>query len=89
MSKVVERAIVSQLVVYLCASDLLPHLQSAYRIKHSTETAMLRVWSDLLLVADVQQVTLLSMLHPFAAFDCIDHAIMLQHLQNAAPQTLS
>ena len=45
MSKVVERAIVSQLTEYLSADDFLPCLQSASRKRHSTETAMLRVWS--------------------------------------------
>jgi len=45
MSKVVERAVAIQLNGYLAGNDLLPRLQSAYRKKHSTETAMLRVWS--------------------------------------------
>jgi len=53
MSKVVERAVASQLTECLSASDLLPFLQSAYWKRHSTETAMLRVWSDLLMGADV------------------------------------
>ena len=40
-----------------------------------TETAMLRVWSDILMAADRRQVTLLSLLDMSAAFDCVDHAI--------------
>jgi len=37
----------------LCvANDLLPRYQSAYLKQHSTETAMLRVWSDILTAAD-------------------------------------
>jgi len=75
MSKVVERAVVSQLTEYLSANDLLPCLQSAYRKSHSTETAMLRVWSDVLMAADVQEVTLLAMLDLSAAFDCVDYTI--------------
>ena len=49
ISKVVERAVAIQLNDYLVANDLLPRVQSAYRKRHSTETALLRVWSDILL----------------------------------------
>ena len=44
VSKVTERAVASQQNVYFIANDLLPRYQSAYHKKHSTETAMLRVW---------------------------------------------
>ena len=44
---------------------------------------MLRVWSDILMAADRRQVTLLSLLDMSAAFDCVDHAILLQRLRFA------
>ena len=47
---------------YLAANDLLPRYQSAYRKQHSTETAMLRVWSHILTAAGTRQVTLLGLL---------------------------
>jgi len=48
MSKVVERAVTAQLNDYLLTNNLMPRYQSAYRKKHPTETALLRVWSDTL-----------------------------------------
>ena len=52
ISKVTERAVVIRLNDYLAANDLLPRFQSAYGKRHSTETAMLRVWSDILKAED-------------------------------------
>ena len=42
---------------------------------------MLRVLSDFLAAADGRKVTLLGLLDMSAAFDCVDHAILLQRLQ--------
>jgi len=52
ISKVTERAVVIRLNDYLAANDLLPRFQSAYGKRHSTETAMLWVWSDILKAED-------------------------------------
>ena len=81
ISKVVERAVAMQLNEYLTSNSMLPRSQSAYRKKHSTETAMLRVLSDFLSAADGRKVTLLGLLDMSAAFDCVDHAILLHRLQ--------
>ena len=54
MSKVTERAVARQLHEYLSAEDLLPRCQSAYRKRHSTETAMLRVVFDALSAVDAR-----------------------------------
>ena len=55
----------------------MPVEQSAYRRNHSTETALLRVISDILNSIDKQKVTLLGLLDLSAAFDCVDHDILL------------
>jgi len=54
----------------------MPQLQSAYRRHHSTETALLKVLSDIYATIDRQQVTLLGLL----AIDCVDHDILLRRL---------
>ena len=44
---------------------------------------MQRVWSDILVAADDRQVTLLGLLDLSAAFDCVDHSMLLERLQSA------
>jgi hypothetical protein len=80
VSKLVERASVDQLTRHMEEHHPLPKLQSAYRPCHSTETALVKVQSDLLLNMDQQKITLLVMLDLSAAFDTIDHDIMLRTL---------
>ena len=81
LSKVIERIVASQLTGYLQENKLFPDLQSAYRQGHSTETALLKIFSDILDAADSAQVTLLGLLDLSAAFDTVDHNILLTRLQ--------
>ena len=57
-------------------------LQSAYRPHHSTETALLRVKTDIIKAMDNQEVTCLVLLDLSAAFDTVDHKILLGRLEN-------
>lgn len=82
LSKLTEKAATVQITKHMSANCPLPDLQSSYRPNHSTETALLKVYSDILLSMDRQEVTLLIMLDLSAAFDTIDHAVLLQTLQN-------
>ena len=70
-----------RLVGYLKENNKMPVEQSAYRRNHATETALLRVISDLLNSMDKQEVTLLGLLVLSAAFDCVDHDILLSRLE--------
>src|SRR5207253_1881290 len=47
---------------------------------HSTETALLRIYNDALLSIDQQKVSALVLLDLSAAFDTIDHQILLSRL---------
>jgi len=81
ISKFIERTIASQLTFYLEANSLLPKAQSAYRRRHSTETALLRIRNDALIAADKGMVTIVVLLDYSAAFDTVDHQVMLHVLE--------
>ena len=81
-SKLVERAVLARVVGHLEVHELMPRLQSTYRRFHSTETAVLKVLSDIFAAADCQQLTLLGLLDLSAAFDCVDHDILLRRLKD-------
>ena len=77
VSKLTERAVFNQVQRHMTEYSLYPVLQSAYRKGHSTETALLKVTNDILMNMDRQHVTLLVMLDLSAAFDTVDHEILL------------
>src|SRR6218665_2614301 len=52
LSKLLERIVSVQLTDHLTSHDLLPKHQSAYRRFHSTETALLKVYTDLVEAMD-------------------------------------
>ena len=80
LSKLLERAVHEQITGYLDSHHLLPETQSAYRKNRSTETATIKVMSDAYQAADAGLVTLLGLLDLSAAFDTVDHQILLKRL---------
>jgi len=81
ISKVLERVVNSQLQRYLQTNKLYDSNQSAYRKHHSTETALSKVYNDALLQLDKGHNVALVMLDLSAAFDTVDHDILLTRLQ--------
>ena len=81
LSKVIEKAVSQQLSEHVLLNNLDEELQSAYKSKHSTETALLKITNDILLETDKQKVVLLAFLDLSAAFDTVDHTILLNRLQ--------
>ena len=82
LSKILEKVVLSQLFSYLNSHNLISASQSAYRPFHSTETALLKVANDILKSLDDSQVSVLSLLDLSAAFDTIDHQILLTRLNS-------
>ena len=81
LSKVLERIVLLQLKPHLSENNLLSTHQSAYRSNHSCETALLKVVNDILLALDDDNVSVLLLLDLSAAFDTIDHDILLTRLE--------
>ena len=65
---------------HLTKNGLHEVLQSAYKQNHSAETALLKVQNDLLMAIDTYGDAVLILLDLSAAFDTIDHTILLQRL---------
>ena len=81
VSKLLEKVVLFQLKAHLASNRLEQPFQSAYREKHSTETALVRVFNDLTTNATLNKVNILCLLDLSAAFDTIDHSILLTRLE--------
>ena len=78
VSKLTESATATQLENHMLENGLYPLHQSSYRKHHSTETALLNVRNDILLNINSQHVTLLVLLDFSAAFDTVNHNMLLR-----------
>ena len=81
ISKIIERSVSSQLKEHCALNKIDMYYQSAYKVNHSTETALMRVQNDLLKAVDSQGGAVLVLLDLSAAFDTIDHQVLLRTLQ--------
>ena len=81
LSKTMERVVASRLSDHLSKWDLLNIHQSAYREGHSTETALLKVHNDICRSLDEGNVVILLMLDLSAAFDVVNHQVLLNRLK--------
>ena len=82
ISKIIEKVVAVRLQKYLEANQLHEPLQSAYKLFHSYETSLVRVHNDILVSIDKRHCVMLLLLDLSAAFDTMDHDILLTRLHS-------
>uniref|UniRef100_A0A8C5D5C0 Reverse transcriptase domain-containing protein n=1 Tax=Gouania willdenowi TaxID=441366 RepID=A0A8C5D5C0_GOUWI len=82
MSIIMEKMVAKQLTSYMEQHNYYDKYQSGFRSIHSTETALLKVSSDVMMAADSGRYTVLVLLDRTAAFDTVDHSILVDRLES-------
>ncbi len=83
ISKVIERLALARLRQHITKSPNFNVSQSAYRRHHSTETALLCILNDIYGKIDEGRSTLMVALDLSAAFDTVDHSVLLTRLERS------
>ena len=81
LSKVIEKVIASRIISHIENNAIIDKFPSAYKCGHSTETALLRVYSDIVTTIGKGNESFLVLLDLSAAFDTIDHSNMFDILE--------
>ena len=80
IGKLIEKIACSRLVEHMEINDIADPYQSAYRPKHGTESALIKVKNDIMFSLNSNKVVFVVLLDLSAAFDAIDHSIFIVRL---------
>ena len=78
--KLIEKIVTSQIKSHMQNSGISNNIQSAYKCGNSTETALLYIQNDILSAQDRGELNAVSLLDFSAAFDTINHDLLLSRL---------
>ena len=81
ISKVIEKLVAKRLEEHMSEYSMDIPMQSAYKLVHSTDTALLKMNYDILSSLDAGKCTVLVSLDLSAEFDTINHSVLLNMLQ--------
>ena len=82
MSKVTKKVVASQLTDYVSSKGLDEILQSAYTQFRGSETALVKLFNDIVIDINRNCTVILLLLDLSATFDTVDHLILFNRLDN-------
>ena len=81
LSKIIEKCALSQLNKHMEVNHLNSLYQSAYRVNHSCETAIVKLMDDVIKSFDKNTYSIMTFLDFSAAFDTVDHGLLIDKLK--------
>ena len=81
LAKVIKKVVARRIISHISEQRMQDCFQSAYRKDHSTETALLCVTNAMKAAMDNRQGIALVLIDFCAAFDTVNHKIMIRRLQ--------
>ena len=81
LSKIAERHVRNAVYSFLSENYSIYLRQSGFRLKHSTETALIKIIDDLIFNLDNERVSGMVLVDYRKAFDMIDHTLLLKKLE--------